>query len=59
MYSVVLEKVVLSKWCFVLWWTGSEEMWKRPVGCIKELAATSLSLHRERGEEGRRERGIT
>ena len=22
-YSVVLEKVVLSRWCFVLWWTGS------------------------------------
>ena len=28
---VVLEKVVLSKWCFVLWWTGSEKMWKRPA----------------------------
>ena len=25
-YSVVLEKVVLSRWCFVLWWTGSENV---------------------------------
>ena len=30
-YSVVLEKVVLSRWCFVLWWTGSEKVWKRPA----------------------------
>ena len=26
-YSVVLETVVLSRWCFLLWWTGRENVW--------------------------------
>ena len=30
-YSVVLEKVVLSRWCFVLWWTGKEKVRQRPA----------------------------
>ena len=29
-YSVILEKVVLSRWCFVLW-TGSDKMRQRPA----------------------------
>ena len=30
-YSVVLEKVVLSRWCFVLRWTGREKVRQRPA----------------------------
>ena len=29
--SVVLEKVVLSRWCFVLWWTGREKVRQGPA----------------------------
>ena len=31
LYSVVLDKVVLSRWCFVLWWIGREKVRQRPA----------------------------
>ena len=30
-YSVVSEKVVLSRWCFVLWWTEREKVRQKPA----------------------------